>query len=155
MGEKRGAAKLCQIKRCDNSARTVITAGPDLDVDEIGLPKEIAHNLHLDVRVTSFNKNMIEDLARQGRIIKISPSADVSYSPAIRGEWNIEVGMDVTRTLIDGDRVMILRNPILQLGSMLGTRVKIIDGLSIELPLAVTPPLAADYDGSTTMVAKN
>lgn len=42
-------------KRCDFTARTVITPDPYLSVDQVGIPKELASILTISEKVTSFN----------------------------------------------------------------------------------------------------
>lgn len=42
-------------KRVDFSARTVITADPNLNLDQLGVPKSIANNLTYPETVTPFN----------------------------------------------------------------------------------------------------
>jgi DNA-directed RNA polymerase beta' subunit len=49
-------------KRVDQSARTVIGPDPTLRMGQIGLPKEIADNLTVPVRVAHYNKSYIDDL---------------------------------------------------------------------------------------------
>jgi DNA-directed RNA polymerase II subunit RPB1 len=42
-------------KRVDFSARSVITADPNLSVDELGVPLSVAHNLTYPETVTPYN----------------------------------------------------------------------------------------------------
>lgn len=148
LGEKKGLVKGdCITKRTDNSARSVITAGPDLDIDEIGIPQCIAENTFLVEHVFAANKEHIESLVRQGKVNLIFPTNGSPYSPKMRKDWRIEPGYRVRRQILDGDYCIVLRNPILMLGSMLGVRVKITLGINIQLPLAITTPMGADYDG--------
>lgn len=42
-------------KRVDFSARTVITPDPNLDIDQVGVPRTIAQNLTFPEIVTPFN----------------------------------------------------------------------------------------------------
>jgi DNA-directed RNA polymerase II subunit RPB1 len=42
-------------KRVDYSARTVITPDPNLNIDQVGIPRTIAQNLTFPEAVTPFN----------------------------------------------------------------------------------------------------
>ena len=53
-------------KRVDFSARTVITADPNLSIDQVGVPRSIATNLTVPVRVTSFNVHQLRHLVQKG-----------------------------------------------------------------------------------------
>lgn len=53
-------------KRVDFSARSVITADPNIDIDEVGVPKSMALNLTFPERVTSFNIERLKQLVRNG-----------------------------------------------------------------------------------------
>lgn len=148
LGEKKGLVKGdCVTKRCDNSARTVITAGPSMDIDQIGVPKCIAENTFLIEHVFSANLDHVRSLVRRGKVNLIFPTDGRPYSPLVRDEWDVQIGYRVRRQVLDDDFCIVLRNPILMLGSMLGVRVKVTKGDSIQLPLAITTPLAADFDG--------
>lgn len=49
-------------KRVDFSARTVITADPNLSIDQVGVPKSVASRLTVPVSVTPFNIQELKDL---------------------------------------------------------------------------------------------
>ena len=53
-------------KRVDFSARTVITADPNLSLDQVGVPKTIAMNLTVPVTVTDYNKDKLLELVKRG-----------------------------------------------------------------------------------------
>lgn len=59
----------------------------------------------------------------------------------------LECGDVVQRKLIDGDYVLINRQPTLHKGSMMASKIKVYDGLTIQLPLSVTGSYNADFDG--------
>lgn len=68
-------------------------------------------------------------------------------------EWNrrkkfeIEIGDVVERKLKDGDILLLNRQPTLHRGSMVAQKVRIIDGKTIRLNLAITSSFNADFDG--------
>ena len=53
-------------KRVDFSARTVITGDPNLELDEVGVPRSIAMNLTFPERVTPYNIAYLQELVRNG-----------------------------------------------------------------------------------------
>ncbi|CAN0280238.1 unnamed protein product, partial [Laminaria digitata] len=53
-------------KRVDFSARTVITADPNLGIDQVGVPKSIALNLTVPELVTAFNVEEMAQLVAKG-----------------------------------------------------------------------------------------
>jgi DNA-directed RNA polymerase beta' subunit len=53
-------------KRVDFSARSVITPDPNIDVDELGVPEEIAMNLTFPEIVTSYNRDRLMTAIRNG-----------------------------------------------------------------------------------------
>ena len=56
-------------KRVDFSARTVITGDPNLNVNQVGIPRTIASNLTYPEIVTSFNIDHLQHLAMRYSII--------------------------------------------------------------------------------------
>ena len=59
----------------------------------------------------------------------------------------IENGDIVNRHLLDGDYVLFNRQPSLHKMSMMGHRVKVMEGNTFRLNISVTPPYNADFDG--------
>ena len=53
-------------KRVNFSARTVITADPNLGIDQVGVPRSVAINLTVPDKVTSFNIKELQNLVNRG-----------------------------------------------------------------------------------------
>ena len=53
-------------KRCDFSARTVITGDPNLNVNQVGIPRSIASNMTYPEIVTAFNIDYLQQLVNRG-----------------------------------------------------------------------------------------
>ena len=53
-------------KRVDFSARTVITADPNLSIDQVGVPRSVASRLTVPVTVTPFNIQELSALVARG-----------------------------------------------------------------------------------------
>lgn len=144
-------------KRVDYSARTVITAEPNISLDELGVPVVIARNLSVSETATSFNIETLQSCVDNGE----SPS---SYKAVgAKGVWNsetstfkdlrfarnvrVQIGDVVERHLRDGDVVVFNRQPTLHRMSMMGHRVKVMTGSTFRLNLSATTPYNADFDG--------
>jgi DNA-directed RNA polymerase beta' subunit len=140
-------------KRVDFSARTVITADPNLSIDQVGVPRAIAINLTIPEVVNDFNKEKLISFIRNGPnvypgakyIIKDGGSKiDLKYAKNI---LNIENGWVVERHLMDGDVVLFNRQPSLHKMSIMAHYVKVLDHSTFRLNLAVCSPYNADFDG--------
>ncbi|WFD00426.1 DNA-directed RNA polymerase [Malassezia yamatoensis] len=141
-------------KRVDFSARTVITGDPNLELDQVGVPRSIARNLTYPERVTPFNRAYLSELVRNGPneypgaryvIRDTGERIDLKYNR--RGDIALQTGWIVERHLKDGDYVLFNRQPSLHKMSMMAHRVKLMDYSTFRLNLSVTPPYNADFDG--------
>lgn len=142
-------------KRVDFSARTVITPDPILELDQLGVPIEIAKNLTVPETVTRENLEMMKQLVKNGPvtwpgakyITKLDNSqVDLSSLKQIT-DIHLEPGYIVERQLRDGDYVIFNRQPSLHKMSLMGHRVKVLPFQTFRLNLSVTSPYNADFDG--------
>ena len=60
---------------------------------------------------------------------------------------DIRIGDVIERKLIDGDILLLNRQPTLHKGSMIAQKIRILPGKTIRLNLAVTASFNADFDG--------
>lgn len=144
-------------KRVDFSARTVITAEPNIKLDELGVPESIARNMTFSERVTSFNKNFLQSCVNVGANPKniqevgakyvVSGKSDQRKDLRFVNELEIQEGDIVERHLMDGDYVVFNRQPTLHKMSMMGHLVKVMKGNTFRLNLSATTPYNADFDG--------
>jgi DNA-directed RNA polymerase II subunit RPB1 len=143
-------------KRVDFSARTVITPDPNIDLDQVGVPRSIAMTLTFPEMVTPFNLERLRRSVGRGafeypgaRFIRRGDGTtiDISCKNAKVSELRLEVGDVVERHLQDGDLVVFNRQPSLHKMSMMGHRVKVMSGSSFRLNLSATTPYNADFDG--------
>lgn len=104
-------------KRCDFTARSVITCDPNLMLDQLGVPKEIAMNMTVPEVVTAQNMDYMRRLVIQGatnhpgaKFIKRLDGKfiDLSMLPN-RTDQHLEIGYTVERHLQDGDYVIFNR----------------------------------------------
>lgn len=141
-------------KRVDFSARTVITADPNISIDEVGVPRQIALNLTIPEKVTKFNINKLQELVNNGP--NIHPGAryivktdgkkiDLKFA---KFPPKLENGFTVERHLDNGDIVLFNRQPSLHKMSIMAHKVRVLEkGLTFRLNLACTSPYNADFDG--------
>lgn len=139
-------------KRVDYSARTVITADPNLSIDQVGVPKVIAMNLTIPETVTDFNKERLMDAVKRGPSIHpgakfIIRTGGSKLDLKFASVTELKNGWVVERHLSDGDVVLFNRQPSLHKMSIMGHKAKILDGSTFRLNLAVTSPYNADFDG--------
>lgn len=73
------------------------------------------------------------------------PVLDLNYPE--RRIYNVEIGDIVERHLIDGDMIILNRQPTLHMGSMLGMRVVVKSGKTLRVNLAICKSFNADMDG--------
>ena len=52
-------------KRCDFTARSVITGDDNLGMHEVGIPISVAEKLTVPVKVTDYNKKLLQTLLEQ------------------------------------------------------------------------------------------
>ena len=142
-------------KRVDFSARTVITGDPNLDLDQVGVPRSTARVLTFPERVTLYNVHKLQELVRNGptehpgakHIIREDGSRiDLRYHKRA-GEIQLQIGWIVERHIVDGDYIIFNRQPSLHKESMMGHRVKVMPYSTFRLNLSVTSPYNADFDG--------
>jgi DNA-directed RNA polymerase subunit A' len=142
-------------KRVNYSARTVISPDPNLKLNEVGIPLEVAKILTVAERVTSTNLKRMKSLVAR----KEYPAAN--YILRIDGKRKriveelreelieeLEPGYTVERHLVDGDIVLFNRHPSLHRASLMAHFVKVIPGSkTFRIHPAVCAPYGADFDG--------
>lgn len=124
-------------KRVDYSGRAVIINGPDLKLNECGIPKEMALEL--------FKPFVLRELLSRG----LAPNVkSAKYVVEAKGAevW------DILEELVDGHPVLLNRQPTLWRLGMQAFFPKLIEGNSIRLHLCVCPGYNADFDGDQMAV---
>lgn len=188
-------------KRTEMSGRTVIGPGPNLKVDEVGIPESMARTLTFPINVYESNideiiqmikNNRVEKISRNGKIIRIDLQMYSSIMKFIKTgdvvissngkETKVEDckfllnsddkifrnGVDITpekiptlekpdvrigdvahRRIVNGDWVLMNRQPTLWKGSMMAFRAVIQKrGLkTFTFNLAVCKAFNSDFDG--------
>ncbi|NHJ40788.1 MAG: DNA-directed RNA polymerase subunit A' [Asgard group archaeon] len=154
--EGRFRSNLCG-KRVDFSSRTVISPDPNLSINEVGVPEEIAMQLTIPERVTEWNIEELKELVMRGPVNH--PGAnyiirqeglriDLRFVKEKRNVADsLEPGFIVERHLKDGDIVLFNRQPSLHRMSIMAHKVRVMPYRTFRLNLCVCPPYNADFDG--------
>ena len=156
MGAKAGRVRGNLMgKRVDFSARSVITPDANIDVDELGVPEEIATNLTFPEIVTLYNRDRLMGYIRNGPT-KYPGAKSVHLQEENRtlslryvnpDTIDLKQGDIVHRHLIDNDVVLFNRQPSLHKGSMECHRIKVLPYSTFRLNVSATRPYNADFDG--------
>lgn len=145
-------------KRVDDSGRTVITPDNNINIDEIGIPIKIAINLVKPEFVTAYNINFLQTLVYNGidrypGAKYIVPKGSKFKKPlkvmdqSRRQQIKLAIGDVVYRNLLDGDWVLVNRQPSLHRMSMMAHKVVILKGETFRLNAQSITPYNADFDG--------
>jgi DNA-directed RNA polymerase II subunit RPB1 len=139
-------------KRVDFSARSVITPDATIELDELGVPEEIARNLTFPEVVNQFNRDRLTAAIRNGPNVypgaktvhpKLSnKSISLQY---VKGDTiDLHDGDIVDRHMVKGDIVLFNRQPSLHKGSMEAHRVVVLPYSTFRLNVSATRPYNAD-----------
>ncbi|RVE44695.1 hypothetical protein evm_010653 [Chilo suppressalis] len=167
--KKTGAIRMHMMgKRVNFAARSVITPDPNVDIDEIGIPDAFAKKLTYPVPVTEWNVDELRKMVingpnvhpgaekleiEKGRVIRIPPdSIQKRKSLAKRlltpDEYKSSGLKIVHRHLVNGDVMILNRQPSLHKPSMMAHRARILQGeKTLRLHYANCKSYNADFDG--------
>ncbi|MBA3416638.1 MAG: DNA-directed RNA polymerase subunit beta', partial [Chloroflexia bacterium] len=124
-------------KRVDYSGRSVIVVGPDLDLDECGLPKRMALEL--------FKPFVMRRLVEHGYAHNIK-AAKRLVERVDSKVW------DVLEEVIQDYLVLLNRAPTLHRLGIQAFRVRLIEGSAIQIHPLVCSAFNADFDGDQMAV---
>ncbi|AAR39345.1 NEQ503 [Nanoarchaeum equitans Kin4-M] len=143
-------------KRVNFSARGVISVDPRIDIDEVGVPEQVAKELTFPEIVTEWNLDWLKQkvlngpesldganyvIDPNGRRFKIMEENKEELAERLEPGWVVE------RHIINGDYALFNRQPSLHKMSMMGHRSVILPGKTFRLNPATTTPYNADFDG--------
>jgi len=141
-------------KRVNYSARTVISVDPNINLDEVGVPLEIASKLTVPFYVTTWNLEKAKELlaraeypmvinviAKDGKRKRV---IDLNREELIK---ELQVGDILERQLMDGDITLFNRQPSLHRVSIMSHKAKVLVGKTFRMNYCVTAPYNADFDG--------
>jgi DNA-directed RNA polymerase subunit beta' len=124
-------------KRVDYSARSVIVIGPNLRLDQCGLPKTMALEL--------FKPFVMKELIERGHAYNIR-SANKLIEQAENEVW------DILEEVIQNKAVLLNRAPTLHRLSIQAFHPVLIEGKAIQLHPMVCKAFNADFDGDQMAV---
>jgi len=143
-------------KRVDFSARSVITADPNISIRELGIPLKIAKNITKPVIVNKINKAFLTKLVQNGpekwpgaKTLEKKNGESITLRYYLdRQSIVLEEGDIVHRHMMDGDAVLFNRQPTLHRMSMMCHIARIMmRGDTFRMNVADTKPYNADFDG--------
>jgi DNA-directed RNA polymerase II subunit RPB1 len=143
-------------KRVDFSARSVITADPNISIRELGIPMKIAKNITKPVIVNKMNKGFLTKLVQNGpekwpgaKTLEKRNGESITLRYYLdRQSIVLEEGDIVHRHMMDGDAILFNRQPTLHRMSMMCHIARIMKrGDTFRMNVADTKPYNADFDG--------
>ena len=124
-------------KRVDYSGRSVIVVGPDLELDECGLPKHMALELFRPFVIAGLlSRELAFNIRGAGRLIE----------DGVAEVW------EILEDAIKGKYVLLNRAPTLHRQGIQAFRPRLIEGDAIRLHPLVCPAFNADFDGDQMAV---
>ncbi len=124
-------------KRVDYSGRSVIVIGPDLKLDECGLPKRMALELFKPFVISKIiERGLAHNIRNSNRLIDQAP-------PEV---WAI------LEEVIADRKVLLNRAPTLHRLGVQAFKPVLIEDLAIRIPPMVTTAFNADFDGDQMAV---
>lgn len=152
-------------KRVDYTARTVITADPNISIDELGVPIQICKTLDYREVVTHANLTVLHNLVQKGPHVYPGANAierrnasgkkvKINLEYGDRSKIRLKPGDIVYRHLMDDDWVKFNRQPSLHKMSMMAHRVKALPHDTFRLNVSVTTPYNADFDGDKFILSQ-
>lgn len=124
-------------KRVDYSGRSVIVVGPDLQLNECGIPKDMAAEL--------FKPFIIRKLLERG-IVKTVKSAKKIVERKDAVVW------DILENILKGHPILLNRAPTLHRLGIQAFQPKLVEGKAIHLHPLVCTAFNADFDGDQMAV---
>ncbi len=124
-------------KRVDFSGRSVIVVGPNLKLDECGLPKKMALEL--------FKPFVIADLLKSGKAFNIK-FAKIKIENQEEDVW------ESLERVIQTKKVLLNRAPTLHRLGIQAFRPRLVEGKAIRLSPLVCTAYNADFDGDQMAV---
>jgi DNA-directed RNA polymerase beta' subunit len=138
-------------KRTDYNSRAVSGCDNFQDVDEVGMPITQAMKLVMKIRVARYNIKLLREYVDNGP--DRYPGANqverdgTTYDLAHHSNIDIRLGDIVHRHIVNGDQVILNRQPSLHRYALMSYRVVIHHHHVLKANIAVTTPLGLDFDG--------
>lgn len=156
-------------KRVNFAARSVITPDPNLNIDEIGIPETFAKKLTFPVPVTAWNVTELRKMVINGpdvhpgavlienedgfmtRIPADQPTQREGIAKTLltpEADGSVKGVKIIHRHLLNGDVLLLNRQPTLHRPSIMGHKARILKGdKTLRLHYANCKAYNADFDG--------
>jgi len=140
-GGSRGASKSgffqrnVMKRRQDFTGRSIIIPEPKMGIDELGLPEEMAWEMHKPFIQREMVRQGYGDLDALAEIKKKSPSARRALERAVAGR-----------------PILLKRDPALHKFNVMAFKPRLVKGKAIEIHPLVTSGYNADFDGDAMSV---
>ena len=140
-------------KRVNHSARTVASADPYLSISEVGIPYKIAMNLTVPEMVTVWNMERMRGYVKNGpwkhpgAIYIRKKGTTTKYGIIAESHLELNIGDIVYRHVVNGDPVLVNRQPTLHRLSMMCHHVRVLPQNTLRLSVLTMPGYAGDFDG--------
>jgi DNA-directed RNA polymerase subunit A' len=142
-------------KRVNYSGRTVVSPDPNIKINEVGIPFEIAKVVTVAETLNDSNIEKLSKLVKNGenwpgasyvirpdgRRKKITPELEEEIIQELKPGYKVE------RHLQDGDIVLFNRHPSLHRASLMAHYVRVLPGKTFRVHPAAANPYNADFDG--------
>lgn len=159
-GGKQSLIHILGSKRSNMTARTVIIGGGSMiPTGCMGVPEHVANKLPQPELILDYNIDFYNNEMTKGQVICVKRGGitmDVKNNTSNftksftdrAGNIGLKKGDIIERKLRTGDYVVLNRQPTLRIESMQGVKVIIMkDEYGFRIPLGMTPPFGADFDG--------
>lgn len=142
-------------RRVDNAGRGVLEGDVNIRLDQVCIPRKEAMNISVKTYVNTWNLKQVQMWLLNGPYVypganyvmmKNGREINLGFHENRRDIVLSEV-LYIRRHLLDGDVVLVGRQPTLHRPSMMSFECVIVEGYAIRLHYAVFPPLGADCDG--------
>ena len=124
-------------KRVDYSGRSVIIVGPELKLNQCGLPREMAIEL--------FKPFVIHRLIYEGLVNNIKAAKNIIQN-------NETLAWEILEQVMTGHPILLNRAPTLHRLGIQAFEPKLVEGRAIKLHPLVCPAFNADFDGDQMAV---
>ena len=124
-------------KRVDYSGRSVIIVGPELKLNQCGLPREMAIEL--------FQPFVIHRLIYEGRVNNIKAAKNIIKN-------NESLAWEILGQVMTGHPILLNRAPTLHRLGIQAFEPILVEGRAIKLHPLVCPAFNADFDGDQMAV---
>lgn len=144
-------------KRVEFSARTVITPDPNLRIDQVAVPLQMALILTYGELVTSKNYNRLRESVKNGpekypganyvTLKGENSQMSLGFQRNRKIAESLKIGDTVHRHLRDNDVILFNRQPSLHKLSIMGFHAKVMPGRTLRFNECNCSPFNADFDG--------